>query len=557
MKGRRWLVIFALMLMLVVAPTVWGQTPTPPRTAAVVFDGQELFQVPPGNILNAQERANLIVSRLDSIAQNQTIPILITQQDRKNQTTLLIGDRVIVTISEEDAEILKASRLELAQKYKKIITKALEDHRSSRSPQKIIQGAIYAALATLGWLIFYELMVLVFGRTVRRLEAKEEQTFPRLRLFNFDLFSPVRTKQLVLQILRRTHFVVGLVGFYFYLAFVFKQFVWTERFGTSLLNYVLETLATTWQALVSYLPNLVNIAITGIIVYYTLVFLRFIANRMETGELQIPGFYQDWIKPTFRLISALILALAFMIIVPFLPGFQSPAFQGVSIFIGLVISLGSTETVTNIVAGIILIYSRAFQVGNIVKIREVMGMVEEKSLLITRIRTARNEVITLPNSMVLNSSITNFSTASQNSPDRPLFLNTTVTLGYDTPWRKIYEVLTTAALRTQGILREPAPFVWQTALNDFHVSYNLNAATDQPQLIPFIYSDLHQNIQDCCNEAGIEIMSPGFTAIRDGNHTTIPENYLPKNYQAPGMRIWPLPRPFSGGSEDDSNPQGI
>lgn len=547
MKRCRWFFVFTLMLTLAVAPAVGGQTPTPPatQTAPVVFDAQELLQMPPADTLTAQERARLVAGRLETVAEDEAVPIVVTQQDGKNQTSLQIGRQVLMTITNEDADILGESRPALAEKYEQKITQALEDYRRSRSPQKIIQGAIYAALATVGWFIFYELMLFVFGRTVRRLEAKDEQEFPRLSLFNFDLCASARTKQFTLRVLRRTHWVVGLVGFYFYIAFVFKQFVWTERFGAGLLTYVLQTLAGTWQALVNYLPNLINITVTAVIVYYTLQFLYFIAVRMETGELRIPGFYPDWIQPTFRLMAFFVIALAFMIIVPFLPGFQSPAFQGVSIFIGLVISLGSTETVTNIVAGIILIYSRAFQVGNIVRIRETMGMVEEKSLLITRIRTPRNEVVTLPNSMVLNSSITNFSKASEDSPDRPLFLNTTVTLGYDTSWQKIYEALTTAALRTKGILREPAPFVWQTALNDFHVSYNLNAATDQPQLIPFIYSDLHQNIQDCCNEVGIEIMSPTFTAIRDGNHTTIPEDYLPKDYQAPGMRISPLNRLFS------------
>ncbi|WAS06572.1 mechanosensitive ion channel family protein [Gloeomargaritales cyanobacterium VI4D9] len=553
-KWRQYCALFALIIFLALTPNVWAQTPSPtpasPATVPVIFDGQELFQIPPSSSLTAEERARLVVSRLEKIANNEEIPILVTQRDGKTQTSLRVGEQVVVTIFDEDAERLGKSRTELTQQYEKIITKALEDYRRSRSPERIIRGVIYAVLATVGWFIFYELMRFIFGRTVRKLETKQEQDFPRLNLFNFDLFSPAKTKQLTLRVLRRTHWLIGLIAFYFYLAFVFRQFVWTQRFGISLINYVLETLLSVWQALVNYLPNLINIAVTVVIVYYTLQFLRFIANRMQSGELQIPGFYPDWIQPSFRLIAFFIIALAFMIVVPFLPGFQSPAFQGVSIFIGLVISLGSTETVTNIVAGIILIYSRAFQIGNIVKIREVMGMVEEKSLLITRIRTPRNEIITLPNSMVLNSSITNFSTASQNSPDRPLFLNTTVTLGYDTPWQKIYEALTKAALRTKGILTEPPPFVWQTSLNDFHVSYNLNAATNQPHLIPFIYSDLHQNIQDCCNEMGIEIMSPAFTAIRDGNHTTIPEDYLPKDYQAPGMRISPLNRLFPNRSED-------
>ncbi|MEN9214435.1 MAG: mechanosensitive ion channel family protein [Gloeomargarita sp. DG02_5_bins_242] len=557
MKWRRWLMIFILMLTLVVAPTVGGQTPSPTPapidTAPVIFDGQTLFVVPTAGIVNAQERANIIISRLEKVAQDESIPILITQKDTKSRTILQIGKQTLVTISDEDADALGQSRQELAKNYEQVLIRALQDYRRSRSPEKIIQGIIYSILATVGWLIFYRLAAIVFGQTARRLVNKDEQAFPRLRLFNFDLLAPARTKQLVIRIVHRTHLVVGLIVFYFYIAFVFRQFVWTSRFGARLIDYVLETLGTTWAAFVDYLPNLVNITITAVIVYYGLMFLRFIAKKMETGELQIPGFYQDWIRPTFRLIVALIIALAFMIIVPFLPGFQSPAFQGVSIFIGLVVSLGSTETVSNVVAGIILIYSRAFQVGNVVKIREVMGVVEEKTLLITRIRTPRNEVVTLPNSMVLNSSITNFSRSVLESPDRPLFLHTTVTLGYDTPWRKVYQALTEAALRTQSVLANPAPFVWQTALNDFTVSYTLNVATAEPQRMPFIYSELHQNIQDCCNEAGIEIMSPTFTAIRDGNHTTIPEEYLPKDYQAPGMRIRPLSNLFPQRSDDPRN----
>ena len=557
MKWRRWFIVLTLVFTLVVAPTGWSQTPTPsptlPETVPVIFDGQTLFQLPTAGALSAQERANVVVSRLEKVAQDETIPILVTQKDTKDRTILQVGNQTLVSISDEDADALGESRQELVKKYEQVITQALQDYRKSRSPQKIIWGIIYSILATVGWLIFYRLAVILFGRTAQRLENKDEQEFPRLRLFDFDLFAPARTKELIIRIVRRTHLVLGLVVFYFYIAFVFRQFVWTSRFGARLMDYVLETLGATGKALVDYLPNLVNITIITVIVYYVLQFLRFIANRMQTGELHIPGFYEDWIRPTFRLIAALIIALAFMIIVPFLPGFQSPAFQGVSIFIGLVVSLGSTETVTNIVAGIILIYSRAFQVGNVVKIREVMGRVEEKTLLITRIRTPRNEVITLPNSMVLNSSITNFSRSGLESPDCPLFLHTTVTLGYDTPWRKIYQALTEAALRTQGILSNPAPFVWQTALNDFTVSYTLNAATAEPHRMPFIYSELHQNIQDCCNEVGIEIMSPTFTAIRDGNHTTIPAEYLPKDYQAPGMRIKPLSNLFPQRSDDAGN----
>ncbi|MCS6783558.1 MAG: hypothetical protein NZ482_10385, partial [Gloeomargarita sp. SKYG98] len=174
------------------------------------------------------------------------------------------------------------------------------------------RGILYTLLATIAWVIFYRLMKFLFGCSARYLEAKGERQFPYLRLFNFDLLTPAKVKGFVIKTVQRTHLIVGLIGLYFYLAFVFQQFVWTERFGNQLVSYTLETLGSVWKAFIDYLPNLINIAITAVIVYYVLAFLRFIANRMEAGELKIPGFYQDWIRPTYRLVATLVLALAFM-----------------------------------------------------------------------------------------------------------------------------------------------------------------------------------------------------------------------------------------------------
>lgn len=174
---------------------------------------------------------------------------------------------------------------------------------------------------------------------------------------------------------------------------------------------------------------------------------------------------------------------------------------------------------------------------NKVKTADTTGDVVEKTLLVTRVRTIKNVEVTIPNALVLGSHIVNFSAMAK---QEGLILHTTVTIGYDAPWRKVHELLIAAALATEHILKEPAPFVLQTALNDHTVAYELNAYTNEPARMAGIQSDLHHNIQDRFNEAGVEIMSPQYTAVRDGNRTTIPDEYLPKSYQPPAFRIFPF-----------------
>ena len=328
---------------------------------------------------------------------------------------------------------------------------------------------------------------------------------------------------------------------YFYLTFVLRLFPWTRKFGDGFLQYFFRALEVFSQEIAKYLPNIFIILLIIFITHYLLRAIKPFFTALSRGTLVIHGFYPDWANPTYNLLSLLIIALAIVIAFPYLPGFNSPAFQGVSVFLGVLFSLGSTSAIANVVGGIILIYTRSFQLGDKISIGDVIGDVIEKGLLVTRIRTPANRIITIPNSSLLNTNVINFS-VSQREFEQPLILQTTVTLGYDLPWRKVHETLKEAALATKFIVSEPAPFVLQTSLDDFYVSYQLNAYTDHPSKMVYIYSELHQNIQDKCNEVGIEIMSPHYKALRDGNHSTIPENYLPEDYQSPAFGIQSNPQ---------------
>lgn len=227
--------------------------------------------------------------------------------------------------------------------------------------------------------------------------------------------------------------------------------------------------------------------------------------------------------PTFNIVKVLIYAFALIVIFPYLPGSNSPIFQGVSIFVGILFSLGSSTAISNAVAGIVMTYMHPFKIGDKIKVNDIIGVVVEKGLLVTRIRSVFNEEYTVPNSMLLGNYSVNYSRYSE---EKGLILTTSVTIGYDAPWRDVHKVLLLAAERTENILKNQKPYVYQSGLEDFYVAYTLHFFIDKPTLTPAILSELHGNIQDCFNEAGIEIMSPHYRAERDGNQTTIPSNYL-------------------------------
>ena len=263
--------------------------------------------------------------------------------------------------------------------------------------------------------------------------------------------------------------------------------------------------------------------------------LRFFFEQVSAGKVTVSGLDAEVAPITYKINKILILAFVAVIAYPYIPGSQSSAFKGISIFLGVLFSLGSSSAIANLIAGVSLTYMRSFRVGDVIKVGDSTGVVLERRLYITRLKTFKNEVITIPNGIILTSHVTNLSQEVRKGDG--LILHTSVTIGYDAPWETVHDLLIEAADRTKHILKSPSPFVLQTALNDFYVAYELNAYTDSPEIMPRIYSELHQNIQNTFNEAGVEIMSPHYTQIRDGNHTTIPADYLPPDYEAPAMRI--------------------
>ena len=313
---------------------------------------------------------------------------------------------------------------------------------------------------------------------------------------------------------------------YFVFPIILGLFPWTKGLSEQLFGYVLDPLESIIMSIIGYIPNLIIIIIIIAVAKYFIQFLKYLTNEIKLERLLLPNFYPEWAKPTFNIIRFLVYAFVVVLVFPYLPYSDSDIFQGVSIFLGVLVSLGSSTAIANIVSGLVITYMRPFQIGDRIMIDNVTGDVIQKTLLVTRIRTQKNEDVTVPNSKILSSHSTNYTTASK---DLGLILHTTVTIGYDVPQEKVKELLISAASKSDGVDKDRDPFVLQTSLEDFYISYQINAYTKQSHRMAAIYSDIHRNILDEFNNAGVEILSPHYRAERDGNDITIPKNGAKKD----------------------------
>lgn len=511
-------------------------SPAPkPAEAPVVVDGHTIFQVQGILSFPAQARAAAITQRITDLSHDVTFnPKTISVSDAGSSTDILAGDIVLMSVTDQDAQTAGKSRHALAQDDAARISASLIALRRQYSVKSLTLGGLYALLTTLVLILIFRGLSLLFPRLYSTIDSWRGTRIPSLRIQKFELLPADRIADSAIGLLRLIRFALVLILLYVYAYLILGFFPWTRGYAGILIGYVLAPLHVIGHTVLSYLPNLFFIAVIILVARYVIKFTRIFFNEIGKGTVVFSGFHRDWAAPTYKIVRFMILAITAIAVFPYLPGAKSPAFQGISIFLGVLFSLGSTSAVANIVAGVILTYMRAFRLGDRVQIADTIGDVVEVSLLVTRVRTIKNVEITIANSMVLSSHIINFSGSAHHDG---LILHTTVTIGYDTPWRKVHELLITSALATPDILHTPVPFVLQTQLDDFYVHYQINAYTNQPARMAATYSNLHQNIQDNFYQAGVEIMSSHYSTIREGNRAAIPDEYLPKDYKAPSFRV--------------------
>jgi small-conductance mechanosensitive channel len=478
-------------------------------------------------------RAQRISERIRAIVRDRSIQdlkVLIVEVGGSSE--LRIGQRLVMGVTKADAAAIGIPRTRIAQAYARDLESAIRNERLRYAPATLVRSSVYAILSTLALVA----VLWLTGRLSRRLHSRlrGSRWLDSLRLQRLQIVSADRLMRTMSQFILVFQVLITILVLDIYLTYVLGLFPWTRAASLQLFDYVLAPLRVAGTAFLGYLPNLLFVLFIALLIYLAIKLVAFFFSAIQSGRLVFPDFPPEWADPTNKIARVLLIAFGVVVAFPYLPASGSPAFTGVSVFMGILISLASSSSLSNMIAGLVLTYTGAFRLGDRVQIGDTYGDILKTSMLATRIRTIKNEEVTIPNSIILNSSVINFSRKGKTAG---LILHTSVTIGYDAPWRKIHELLIRAATETEGILTEPKPFVWQTALNDFYVTYEINAYTDRPQEINDIYALLHAKIQDAFYEAGVEIMSPHYTSLRDGNTVAIPEQYRGPGYRPPGFRV--------------------
>ncbi len=493
---------------------------------AVASFGDTIFTVyVKSGSLSAEERARLIDEKIHKLASDYFFkPDSLKALQGELNYEIVYGEMVVASVSDRDALWMGSSKKELAESYRKKIIASVLAYKEATSFKTL---AVKSGMALAILLVLF-LIVRLLNKGFRwyklRLLNQRSRWFKGITFKDYEFLSARKQLDYFLFFSNIARLFVILFVIFLSLPLIFSIFPWTESIAVDLTGFILNPLKKMVGAIISYLPNLFAIAVIALTFKYILKGIGYLANEIESENLKIPGFYSDWARPTYNIVRVLVIAFEVIVIFPYLPGSDSPVFQGVSVFLGFLFTLSSAGSLSNIIAGTVLTYMRAFQIGDLVKIGDTIGVIEEKTLLVTRVKSRFNEIITIPNSTIMNSNTVNYSVEAKTNG---LILKTVVTIGYEIPWKVTHDLLIEAANRTDRVMKEPKPFVLQLSLDDFYPSYELNCYTRDANYQMAIYSELHQNIQDCFNEAGVEIMSPHYRAERDGNAVTIPPGYLP------------------------------
>lgn len=413
------------------------------------------------------------------------------------------------------------SREELANQYRDQLRAAIRQYRNSHTPLSWLRGTALALLVLAVYLLWIRGQHWLNRRLAAWIDQRARRGGLGLRLGGNRVLDSQQGQE-ALQLLRRIgHWSLLLLISYLLIPLLLGLFPPTQVIAEGLRTQLWRVVERLLNGLCASIPSLLTILLILALTRLAMQACGAWFLAIERGRLQFPGFYPEWARPTSRLVKAGILMAGLVIAYPYVPGSGSKVFQGAGLFVGVLAALGSSAVATNVISGLMLIYTRAFQEGDRVEINGVVGRVQDRDLLVTRIQTPRDELVSIPNATVITSSIVNFS-FSRREIQRSVAVATTITIGYDVPWRQVQALLLQAAGNTAGIAADPAPLVLQTSLNDFHISYELNAHVLEVDHYRETLSDLLAAIQDSFAAADVEILSPGYHALRDGNGRTVP-----------------------------------
>lgn len=517
------------------APTATEVNPEP-TGAPVEIDGRNILVVyAPVGGFSTEERADHIRGRILAIAKANDLPVsVIHAEDRGPWEEILAGENLIMGVTEYDARIAGHPRALLASEDAEVIRQAVTRYRQEHTWHNVLRGLMYFVISTVALVLILFILFRIYRAMRARLDKWSQLPESEEELKSVSARALRYIGRGSFEICRAFGVLVLLTLLQFYVMLILGFFPATRSTSGRISEWVLSAMANLGRHFLDYLPNMFVVGLICLIAYYLIRLNHYVFGEIRDGRLKVQGFYPEWADPTAKIVHVIIVAATAIVVFPYVPGSSSPAFQGITVFLGILLSLGSSSAVAHAIAGIILTYMRSFHVGDFVRFGEHVGEIVEKTILATRIRTQKREIVTIPSGSVLGGIVVNYSAEARK---RGIILHTRVTIGYNAPWKKVHELLIAAALATEDILPAPPPFVLQASLDDFYVSYELNAFTSAPQKMQILYSELHQNIQDKFNVAGIEINSPHYASLRDGNRVALPEEYLPSNYKAPSFNV--------------------
>ena len=512
---------FAFGLFLLVCSAAAAQDPGEPggtapsssekvQLADVIVDGHLIMKVRGTTSFPAARRAAEYEQNIIDAARDESIPAeAVTLKVEEERTLVMAGDRLLLDMVDADAAIEGLSRQFLAEVRQERLQEVIANYRRDRSPRVLLTKSAYAVatiLVAVGlifgfWKGFRHLGDFLDRRLrsrIRDLEAKSAQ-FVRSQ----------EVAKILRGLLQALLVVLIALTLYFSLNFVLGLYPWTRGFAIWLFGLILNPLEQMGEGLLATIPGLFWLVIIYFITSYILKMIQTFFRNIDRGAVKLASFEREWAWPTYRILRLVVVVFALVVAYPHIPGSDSEAFKGITVLLGLIISLGSTSIIGNIIAGYSLTYRSPFKIGDRIKINDTVGEVTEIKVLTTRLRSLKNEEVVIPNTAVLNGEVVNYSTLAH---EQGLILHTTVGIGYETPWRQVEAMLKQAADRTSGLLEKPKPFVLQKELGDFAVIYEINAYCSDPRNMAQIYSALHRSILDVFNEYGIAIMTPSYEA---------------------------------------------
>jgi small-conductance mechanosensitive channel len=508
----------------------------PAFLAPVRIDGRTLFEVRGVSAYPAAERAQAIAGRIVAVAGDSSVPLSsLRLSESEHSTDIWGGGQLLLSVVNADvqAEAPGMARPILAKLYLMRIKTAIDNYRAERAPRHLLRVTLVAAGGTLGFGLLLVALLGAFRWFTRRMERRYQSAITQFETKAHRLVRAQSIWRAVHALVRLLSIVAAIVLLFVYLHFILALFPWTRAYAQSFRHLAAAPLLMLIDQIAQSLPGLLLIGVIVVGARYVLKAAHFTFDLIKQGRLKVDAFDPEWSDSTYNIVRVLVIVFVVIVCYPFFPGSESPAFKGVTIFIGVLFSLGSSSFLANLIAGYTMTYRRAFHTGDRIKIGDLMGDVTQVGLMVTHLRSVKNEEFVVPNSLILNSNVINYSSLAH---AQGLILHTTVGIGYETPWRQVEAMLLMAAERTPALLRKPAPFVLQQSLGDFAVTYELNVYCDNPAAMYQLYTELHRNILDVFNEYKVQIMTPAYMSDPSRPKIVPTGEWFSEPAQAPAVR---------------------